>query len=273
MQPTFLFDVGASHTRVGITYNFETIDNAQMYPTPENFDQGVSVLSQKALSISGDKVSLAVGGIAGPLNLEKTTINNAPNLPGYNGKDFAGELAKRINSRVVLENDTALVGLGEAVSGPGKGRQIVAYMTISTGVNGALVVDGKLAPSALGYEIGEQIVDFDKSYDSGSKTFEELISGANFQRRFGKAAHEITDPSVWEEIARIVAFGLNNLILFWSPEIVVLGGAVTRSVPLDLVIEHLTKNLTVFPTLPQIRKAELGDFGGLWGALHLAKSL
>ncbi len=273
MDPILLFDVGASHTRIGLTNNFETIDNAQMYPTPQDFDEGLGVLAEKAQAICGGKAKIAVGGIAGPLNREKTTISNAPNLPGYNDKDFVSALAKHLNCRVVLENDTALVGLGEAISGSGKGHKIAAYMTISTGVNGVLVVDGKIAPSVLGYEIGMQIVDMDKSYDSGSRVFEELVSGANFQRRFGKSAHEITDPNVWAEIARVVAYGLNNLILFWSPEIVILGGAVTRSIPLELVIENLEKTLTIFPELPQIKKAELGDFGGLWGALHLARSL
>jgi glucokinase len=50
-------------------------------------------------------------------------------------------------------------GLGEAVFGAGKGREIVVYMTISTGVGGARIVGGKIDASAMGFEPGHQIID------------------------------------------------------------------------------------------------------------------
>lgn len=271
---TFLFDIGASHTKIGVTRDGETIENTQIYPTPMVFEEGIATLTKKAIDICQEKVGMAIGGIAGPLNREKTMITTAPNLPDWNNKPLLEQMSKNLNTKVILENDTALVGLGEATKGPGNAFNIVAYMTISTGANGVLVVNKKIAPNAFGYEIGSQLVDFDHTYDKDSFDFEDLVAGSQFRRRFGSEAHQTTDPNIWKEEAHLVAVGLHNMILFWSPEIVILGGSLSKSIPLESVIENVTASLnTKYTQLPQIKKAELGDVGGLWGALHYAKSL
>lgn len=273
MKPEcFLFDIGASHTRIGVSPDGANIINTEIYPTPQDFEEGVKVLSQKVASLASG-VSTMIGGIAGPLNREHTMITAAPNLPNWNNKPLSQELTKASGAKVFLENDTALVGLGEAVKGAGKGFNIVAYMTVSTGVNGARIVGGKIDVNALGFEIGKQIVDFDNTYDKEARNHEDLVAGSQFVRRHGMEAHQAEDPAVWEEEARLVAYGIHNLILFWSPEVVVLGGAVTKKIPLQSVIVNLQKTLTIFHELPLLKVAEIADFGGLWGALHWAKSL
>ena len=271
--PYFLFDIGASHTRIGISSDGETIANTEIYPTPQGFEDGVNSLEAKAKSLINGVPSALIGGIAGPLNGDKTMITAAPNLPNWNNKPLSEELTKRTGAKVFLENDTAMVGLGEAVKGAGRGFNIVAYMTISTGVNGVLVIDKKIAPNSLGFEIGKQIVDFDSSYDKDSRNFEELVAGSQFPRRHGREPYEVSDSNIWEEEARLIAFGVNNMILFWSPNVVVLGGGVMKHIALDRVVTHLEKTLTIFHILPQVKVGEVPDFGGLWGALHYTKSL
>lgn len=271
--PYFLFDIGASHTRIGLSFDGETLANTEIYPTPQSYVEGLNIIEQKAKNLIDGQLGGLVGGIAGPLNESHSMIVGAPNLPDWNNKPLVEDLERRISTKVFLENDTALVGLGEAVGGAGMGFGIVAYMTISTGVNGVLIVDQKIAPNRFGFEIGEQIVDLDKSYDNGSRTFEDLVAGSQFERRHGKKSYDISDPSIWEEEARLIAYGVNNMILFWSPDVVVLGGGVMKQVSLERVVSCLEQNLTIFPVLPQIKKAKLQDFGGLAGALHLTKSL
>lgn len=270
--PFFLFDIGATHSRIGMSFDGEHIEREQMFPTPQSFEEGVSLLEQKAKEISDGQIGLSVGGLAGPLDRQKTGVIGAPNLPDWNGKPFAQELGKRLGSEVLLENDTAMVGLGEASYGAGRGFPVVAYMTISTGVNGVRVVDGKIDTNNLGFEIGSQIVDFDGSYESAAEDFEDLVSGASFERRFGMPAHEISDPNIWAEIARLSSLGIANMIFFWSPHVVVLGGSVSKSIPVNILVDQIHARVKVFPELPEIKIAELGDFGGLWGALCYAKS-
>ncbi len=106
---------------------------------------------------------------------------------------------------------------------------------------------------------------------------EEYISGAALERRLGKKPEDILNPVVWEELARHLAYGLNNTILHWSPDIVVLGGSmIVREVGIKIprVRAHLAKILTIIPPTehPPIISATLGDFGGLHGALALIRT-
>ncbi len=97
-----------------------------------------------------------------------------------------------------------------------------------------------------------------------------MISGKALQEKTGKHPREITDQKVWDEFAKILAFGLNNIIVEWSPNVVVLGGSMITgdpAIPLFKVEMHLKEILKIFPELPAIKKAELGDFGGLYGGL------
>ena len=62
-----------------------------------------------------------------------------------------------------LANDSDLDGLGEATVGAGKGFNIVAYITVSTGIGGVRIVGGKIDVSTYGFEPGHQIIDADGS--------------------------------------------------------------------------------------------------------------
>lgn len=269
--PYFLFDIGASQTRVGTSADGENIDNMQAYPTPSEFSEGVKELAAKVNAFG--KFETLAGGVAGPMFSDKGSIINAPNLPDWNEKPLALELTRLTGAKVYLENDTALVGLGEAVKGAGMHFKIVAYVTVSTGVNGVLIIDKKIVPNVRGFEIGKQLVDFDATYDRDAKNFEDLVAGSQFKRRFGVYAHETDDPNIWAEEANLVSVGITNTILFWSPEIVVVGGSVANKIPLELLIENINKKMTIFSSLPLIKKAEIDTFAGLWGALHWVKSL
>jgi predicted NBD/HSP70 family sugar kinase len=145
-------------------------------------------------------------------------------------------------------------------------------MTVSTGVGGVRIVDGEIDKSAMGFEPGHQIIDADGTLCPECKSvpgyLERYVSGSAIEMRHGKKAYEIDDPGVWDEAARFLAYGLNNTIVHWSPDVVILGGSVTGKIPLDKVRVYLADILKIFPEPPLIRKAVLGDFGGLYGALH-----
>ena len=195
----------------------------------------------------------------------------APNIMGWNGKPFKKELERMFSAPVYLENDAALAGLGEAVKGAGRGYDIVAYMTVSTGVGGARIVNGAIDRNAMGFEIGHQII----NYDGEARTLEEYVSGSGFMHRFGKLPQDITDPATWEEAARLLAVGLRNTIVHWSPDVLVLGGPIVLQsrLPFERLREEIQQSVKeVFPTTPEIKKAELGDSAGLYGALEYLRN-
>ncbi|RJR29464.1 ROK family protein [Candidatus Microgenomates bacterium] len=269
--PGLLFDIGGTKTRVAITHDGETLDSFVSYNTFSNYTDGLSALKKYVQEKNLSAVGFVSGGIAGPLNQQRDGIVNAPNLPNWNGRSLKKDLNDAFICEVLVENDTALVGLGEAVRGAGEDAKFVAYVTVSTGVNGVRVVDKKIDPSFLGYEIGKQIIDFDQTYMKGN--FEDTVSGASLQARYKKLPSEIDDHVVWEEETRVLAVGLNNVAVFWSPEIIIVGGSVSEKIDISLLQRYFDKVLTIFPTRPKLRRATLQDKGGLYGAMQVARDL
>ncbi len=265
--PYLLFDIGGSNTKLGYSVDGSTIKDTRIFKTPKTFEEGIVAIAQTAREMVGEeKPVVAAGGVAGVLSLDKTKIIHSPHLPLWNEKALTSELSLAFGTRVFLENDTALVGLGESFYGAAQNHKIVVYITISTGVNGVRLTNNKIDPTQYGFEVGHQIVDFDRS--SGKLTLEDLIGGAAIERRYGKAPQDIDDPAFWEEMARLTSVGVANMILHWSPEIVVIGGSVLKKLSMERIKMNLKTMLTIYPEIPVIAKASLGDLGGLWGALH-----
>jgi len=268
------FDIGGTKTRVALSHDGTAFGDVTKFDTPHSFEEGVHlVASTIRTQASGAALHAVGGGMAGPLDREKTMLVRAPNLPDWAGKPFASALGAELSGvPVFLENDSALVALGEAHYGAGKGDPIMAYITVSTGVGGARIVDGHIDKSAYGFEPGHQTFDLDKTLFPGLTTgeAEEIVSGTATATRFGKPAYEVTDPAVWEELAGLLACMLNNTIVHWSPHSVVLGGSMIvgdPAIPVDRVTYHLARICTIYPELPSIKRAALADRGGIYGAM------
>ena len=275
-----LFDIGGSKTRIALAHESDVFEEPIIVDTPKDFDAAMMLLKTVAFDLThGEKIDMAAGDVAGVLSRNKRTIRNAPHLAGWNGKPIADVLAAALSTKVLIENDASLVGLGEAVFGGGKGNEIVAYITVSTGVGGARIVRGKIDVTAIGFEPGHQIIDAGGSLAITSVggrglDLEGSISGTAISERYGKKPYEMTDPKFWDEMARLLAYGLNNTIVHWSPDVVVIGGSMMKEIgiPVDRVRAHLSGILHIFAELPQIEHSKLGDIGGLYGALALIKS-
>lgn len=270
-----LFDIGGTKTRIAASRDCkEFIEEPKVVETPKDFDEGMQLFKELVQELcKGEKVEIAGGGVAGPLNKERTQLLNSPNISGWIGKPLKEELSKVLGAPVYLANDSAIVGLGEAHFGAGKGHEIVVYITVSTGVGGARIVHGKIDERVYGFEPGHQYIDIDRTLcpECKSGQLEDLISGTAVALRFGKKAYEISDRSLWEhELPHWFGYGLANTIMHWSPDVVVLGGSMIVGDP-SISVPHVTKCvrdfLTIIPEIPEIKKAELKDFGGLYGAM------
>ncbi len=274
-----LFDIGGSKTRIALSHDAEVFGEPVIIDTPKDFDAAMQLLKTTAFELTkGERIDMAAGDIAGVFSRDKTVLLRAPHLPGWNGKRIAEVLTLQLGTKVIIDNDAAVVGLGEAVFGGGKGHEIVAYITVSTGVGGARIVNGRIDVSAMGFEPGRQIIDAGGSLANtsvGGKglDLDGMISGTAITQRYGKKPYEITDEKFWDEMARLLAYGLSNTIVHWSPDVVVIGGSMMKEVgiPIERVRAHLAGILHIFTELPVIAHSTLGDIGGLYGALALIK--
>lgn len=272
-----LFDIGGTKTRVAVTADLETLGEVKSYKTPVAFNDGVEKLIKTIQDLSGGEVEAIAGGIRGLIDEEKTGIENDSALSKWAGKSLVGEIEKAFSVPVFLENDAAMAGLGEAVFGAGKGADIVAYHTVSTGVGGAKIEDGEIDDATTGFEPGHQIIDVDRTVlgEEIAPTLENVISGTAVERRFGVKPYEIPQSDVlWNELAEYLAQGLNNTIMYWSPEVIVLGGSMILGDPkieLDPIRKYVVESLDGFEPAPLITLAKLGDEAGLYGGMALLK--
>lgn len=269
------FDIGGTKMRIAASRDCrELVGEPRIVETPKDFDEGVELFGKLAGELrGGEKIEMAGGGIAGPLDKEKAKLLNSPNIPGWIGKPLKDKLSKILEAPVHIANDTAIVGLGEAHFGAGKGYNIVVYITVSTGVGGARIVGGVIDERAFGFEPGHQIIDIDNTVCPKclSGQLEDLISGTAIEHRFDMKPYEVKDVHLWnEELPKLLSYGLANTIMHWSPDVVVLGGSMVVGDPaisISQTEKYLKEILKIFPELPDIKKAECGDLGGLYGAL------
>lgn len=273
-----LFDIGGTKTRVAVSHDLETLGEHISFKTPVAFADGMTKLLEAVVKLTGKEEIVAfAGGIRGPLNEEKTGIENDSILSLWAGKSVVEAIKKKYDTPVFLENDAAIAGVGEAIFGAGKGADIVAYHTVSTGVGGAKIENGDVDDSTIGFEPGHQIIDVDRTVlgEEIRPTLENVVSGTAVKQRFGVEPYEIPQSDVlWDELAEYLAQGLCNTIMYWSPEIIVLGGSMILGDPkieIEPIRKYTVEALDNFEPCPFITLAKLGDEAGLYGAMAILK--
>lgn len=260
-----VFDVGGTNTRVGL------VSRGKLGPTKhfrtDTTGGGVEfMIEQTAEFVAGHKLDAVAGGLPGQVDAKTGRIIRAKNIPNWEGQAFTNLLSDRLGAPVRVVNDVVIGGLGEANYGAGKGVSIMAYFTVSTGVNGVRIIDGAVDRNARGFEVGAQLMSDDEGNVS---TLEGLTGGAALERRTGTDPRYIQDPAVWRREARFLARGLYNSCLHWSPERIVLGGPMMQDISIDDVIYEMQRHPDMTGGWPEIVKATLGDERGLYGAITL----
>lgn len=273
-----LFDIGGTKMRIAGLRHGATFETPVSVKTPQDFEEAMGLFAETAQRVAGgEAIEHCVGGVAGAFNPGKTQLVKSPNLSDWEGKPLKEHL-ERLGAPVVIENDAALAGLGEAVDGAGRGYSIVAYLTVGTGVGGARIVDAHIDRNANGFEPGHHIIAL-APHEAGSSSYgndlESYISGRAFEKRYGIKPVEVNDPLAWSEAARVLAVGICNTLLFWSPDAVVLGGSMITGNP-AISLEEIRaelENIFLWGQVAPVLKAELGDAGGIHGAMAMLRSM
>jgi len=248
-------------------------------------------------------------GIGGPLDPERGIIESPPNLPGWDEVPLGEIVAGALDRPVYVENDASAAALAEAWWGSGRGCRSFIYLTISTGIGGGIVLDGRLERGARGNagELGHITVDYRGWPCPGCGRrgcLEAFASGTNIARRAreavaaspadgralvaqGGSVAAITaadvaaaardgDPlawRVWDETTEVLGAGIATILDVFNPNRVALGGGVTRSgsLLLDPVRRHaLAAALPPAAAAAEIVIADLGDELGVAGAAAIA---
>ena len=228
-------------------------------------------------------------GVPGPLDIKNGKILNPPNLKGWENFNIKQYLSKMLKLPIKVNNDANVAGFAEALVGSAKGCESVFYITVSTGVGGALIMDKKIingAHSETG-EIHNMIINEDEYSHSGLNKggLEGQCSGVNLARIAGEAygrnvstkvlfnlykKDEEKAVKIIEDWVNNISTGIANIISVLDPEVLVIGGAVLIYNPYILVqiIECVKKKVTNHEKV-DIRIAKIGENAGLIGAALL----
>lgn len=117
---------------------------------------------QQLVQKHADARLLGIGiGVPGIIDMETGSVRAAANLPGWAGFPVRAEIERRLQTQVILENDSRVATLGEKWLGAGRSVNDMAMLTLGTGVGGGLVLGGKIwyGINGMGGEFGHFTVE------------------------------------------------------------------------------------------------------------------
>ncbi len=277
---------------------------------PEVVLERIGVSLETALANAGvQRGDLAAVGICspGPCDIDAGVISSAPNLPDWRDVPICRYLEERLGVRACLENDANAAAVGEHVYGAGRGCRHLIYITVSTGIGGGLIIDGRLYRGATGVagEIGHMTVEPDgpvcgcgnrgclEAFGSGTAIAargEELVAqggspllvrlaqeqGGLTAAIVGQAA-EAGDSASRDIIQRAgyyLGVGLASYVNIFNPEVIIIGGGLAKMGELLLGPARAEMEARAMPEAlkaVQLKPAELGDYVGVMGMVALLR--
>ena len=244
----------------------------------------------------------AIGiGSPGPLDVKKGMIVETPNLP-FKNFEIVKAIKENYDLPTYLDNDANVATLGEFMFGAGKGTENMIFVTVSTGIGGGAILNGKIFRGSTGnaLEVGHTTIEVNGARCGCGNLgcAEAMASGTSIGKRAKEAVasnaktslknyENVTSKEVFMEAAkgdrvateildkalRYLGITIANIISSFDPEKVVIGGGVINGG--EIVLETVKKEvasrcMSTFVENCKIEKAVLGGKAGVLGAAALA---
>ncbi len=300
-------DIGGTKLAAGLVDATGRVRSFLVAPTPDGPRAALDVLfslGRKAVADAGaDWPEVAAVGIGcgGPLDADRGVLLSPPHLPGWVDVPVTRLAAAAFGRPAALDNDGTAAAEAEHRFGAGVGTSQMVYLTLATGVGGGAVLNGQVYRGATGNgaELGHVVVDWHgracrgcggrgclEAYVSGTSIAERAreslddrssLSAVDTVTAAEVAAHASAgDPlaaRVWRETIDALGTGLTSIVNMLEPELVVLGGGVTRSG--DALIVPAREAVRAAAMTPggrsvRVERAALGDRVGVVGAAAVA---
>ncbi|MFG1929676.1 ROK family protein [Mycobacterium sp. NPDC048908] len=221
------------------------------------------------------------------------SVHRSPNLPGWERRGLLGTLVDALGaggSEVIVENDANLTVVGEHARGAAQGVDVVACLTVGTGVGMGVLLNGKLFRGAHGAAGEIADLPFDRVPAGVARhrpgpvetaaAAEAVVSAANDaglrEVRSAKAVFDLARQGdglalqvVADEASKLThVVSIATAVL--DPGMIVLAGGIGRNA--DLLAEPIRRELaTTIPVVPEIVGGHLGEDAVLVGAITSAR--
>lgn len=312
-QTALAFDLGGTDLRAALVTRDGAVRQALTVATlaaggvAAILQQMTGLADQLLASVPRGEISGVGLAAPGPLDPAAGLMIAPPTLPGWHDVPIARLLADKLGHPVVLDNDANMAALGEWRFGAGRGHAHVLFITVSTGIGGGLVSQGKIfhGRRGLAVEIGHMAISETgpRCFCGSVGCFEALASGtalglfgagaaaepggaligqlqAEEGRPGARAVIEAArrDDAVAQALvaqeAHWLGVGITNLLHLYSPDVVVVGGGLSNAFDLlhGGIVEVVQRRaMSAYREVPILRAA-LGAKAGLVGAAALAFS-
>ncbi|MBW6440699.1 ROK family protein [Patescibacteria group bacterium] len=284
------FDIGGTKIASGIIKLSEKgyeIFDYQKIPTPKNKKAIINLIVEMALNQkkNGGFKKIRIG-IAGQIDNKKGTVIFSPNIKDLKNVNFKKDIQVKISEDVEIENDVKCFALAERKFGKARKYDNVVFLTIGTGIGGAIQVAGNLYRGAnnIAGEFGHMTI-----FSEGKKCecgkvgcWEQYASGRAienlYDELFGKQkkAKDIAldskkglkkDMKVIKQTAEYFAVGLVNIINTVNPEAIIISGSVSKQKEIiDLAKKRALQKTLIPGRNTKIIISDLGDEAILIGA-------
>ena len=259
-----------------------------------------TMASAQQLGVTIEGIGIGTPGIVDETN--RIVLGGAENIKGWENLNLADRIEAETHLPVQMGNDANLMGLGETMYGAGQGARNVVFLTVGTGIGGAVVIDGKLFNGFAnrGTELGHVplIANGEPCACGSIGCLEHYASTSALVRRFNKRAAEAGRSFSGEEIngelivrlykegdklatecldehCDFLGHGIDGFINIFSPQRIVIGGGLSEGG--DFYIQKVSERAHRYVMADcavntRIMAASLGNKAGSIGAASLVFS-
>lgn len=274
-------DIGGTKLLVASANERGEILQRVQAPTPYALADGLALLKTMIAQVRDNRPIAAIGvAIGGPLDRQRGIVSPL-HQPAWRDVPLKAMMEAAYHCPLYLDVDTNVAALGEYIFGGDRAQRLV-YITISTGLGGGFMVDGRIYRGMGGAhpEIGHQAIPYRCSFPERARCecgaddcLEALVSGNGIRRIYGKPAEELNDQE-WQEVAYNLGQGLRNLATISLPDVIVLGGGVALGGGAQFIAAAtrvMRQGLRLVPA-PAVRLSRLGYETAIRGAIALAQN-
>jgi glucokinase len=297
-------DMGASHLRFALAdFSGETISDAVEKVRPE--DGPSRTISQikkgiRRLIPMGKRSRLRAVGMAVPSAVDPRSglVLMANNLPGWKNINLKRELEKEFRFPISIENDANMAAIGEHWHGVARDVDNFVFIALGTGIGSGIFVNGRLYVGRTGAagELQFLHVEWPRWNEDFGDTgyFESYASGqgiATLGRKLMKSRPstqasglaETRDAlfvfeafrkgnrkarKALETIFTILGVGIANIVGVLDPDMIVLGGGISRGAPEFMLQTASRVAQKIQPNCPPILVSKLGEQAQTYGAIY-----
>ncbi len=187
-------------------------------------------------------------GVPGMLNVEEGFIYYLPNIPGWENYPLKDILQKKLKLPVFIDNDANVFALAESRCGAGKGKTRGIFLTLGTGLGGAVILDNKILKGKTSSgELGHVPVSLSgmQCGCGGKGCIETYVGNSYLLKRYRKLKKNKTKVkdvkeifqrglsgekealTVWKEFSQSLGKFLSGMINIFNPEVIIFGGGVS----------------------------------------------